>query len=118
MTKVEDSKSILLQVIHDGMGAADPALQHMLLRKYLILLQENGTLPGAICFYTSGVKMVVEGSPVLDVLQSLEAQGVHLIVCKTCLDHYGLLEQVRVGIVGGMGDIIAAQWLAGKVISL
>ena len=56
------------------MGAADQALQHTLLRKYLLLLQENNTLPGAICFYTSGVKMVVEGSPVLDVLQSLEAQ--------------------------------------------
>ena len=118
MTIVQDSKSVLLQVIHDGMGAADAALQHTLLRKYLLLLQENHTLPGAICFYTSGVKMVVEGSPVLDVLQSLEAQGVRLIICKTCLDHYGLLEKVRVGIVGGMGDIIAAQLLATKVISL
>jgi hypothetical protein len=118
VTKIEDCKSVLLQVIHDGMGAADPALQHSLLHKYLLLLQENGTLPGAICFYTSGVKMVVEGSPVLDVLQSMEAHGVRLIICKTCLDHYGLLEKVRVGIVGGMGDIIAAQWLADKVISL
>ncbi len=118
MTKFDAGKSVLIQVIHDGMGVADPALQHNLLRKYLLLLQENNTLPGAICFYTSGVKMVVEGSPVLDVLQTLEAQGVRLIVCKTCLEHFGLLEKVRVGIVGGMGDIIAAQWLADKVISL
>jgi hypothetical protein len=118
LTDHEGSKSVLIQVIHDGMGAVDPALQHTLLRKYLLLLQENGALPGAICFYTSGVKMVVEGSPVLDVLQSLEARGVRLIVCKTCLDYFGLLDKVRVGIVGGMGDIIAAQWLADKVISL
>jgi hypothetical protein len=114
----ENGKSILIQVMHDGMGAADPALQHTLLRKYLLLLQENGALPGAICFYTSGVKMVVEGSPVLDVLQSLEAREVRLIVCKTCLEYFGLLEKVRVGIVGGMGDIVAAQWLADKVISV
>ena len=111
-------KSVLLQVIHDGMGAADAALQHTLLRKYLLLLQENNTVPGAICFYTSGVKMAVEGSPVLDVLQSLEAQGVRLIVCKTCLDYFGLLDKMRVGVVGGMGDIIAAQHLADKVITL
>ena len=84
-------KSVLLQVIHDGLGAADQSLQHSLMRKYLLLLQENKTLPGAIAFYTSGVNMVVEGSPVLDVfLQSFEAQGVRLIVCKTCLDYYGL----------------------------
>ena len=118
MANLQDGKSTLLQVIHDGMGAADPELQHTLLRKYLLLLQENETLPGAICFYTSGVKMVVEGSPVLDVLQSLESRGVRLIICKTCLDYFGLLEKVRAGTVGGMGDIIAAQWLADKVISL
>jgi sulfur relay (sulfurtransferase) complex TusBCD TusD component (DsrE family) len=100
------------------MGVADAALQHTLLRKYLLLLQESNTLPGAICFYTSGVKMAVEGSPVLDVLQSMEAQGVRLIICKTCLDYYGLVDKVRVGIVGGMGDIIAAQALANKVITL
>ncbi len=118
MTVPETSKSVMIQVTNDGMGAADPELQSTLLRKYLLLLQQNGTLPSAICFYTSGVKMVIEGSPVLDVLQSLEAHGVRLIVCKTCLDYFGLLEKVRVGIVGGMGDIIAAQWLADKVISL
>jgi sulfur relay (sulfurtransferase) complex TusBCD TusD component (DsrE family) len=100
------------------MGVADAALQHTLLRKYLLLLQESNTWPGAICFYTSGVKMAVEGSPVLDVLQSMEAQGVRLIICKTCLDYYGLVDKVRVGIVGGMGDIIAAQALANKVITL
>jgi intracellular sulfur oxidation DsrE/DsrF family protein len=114
----QDRKSTVIQVNHDGMGAADQVLQHISLRKYLLVLQENNTLPGAICFYTAGVKMVVEGSPVLDVLQSLEAHGVRLIVCKTCLDYYGLLEKVRVGIVGGMGDIIAAQSLADKVITL
>ena len=108
----------MIQVTNDGMGTADAELQHTLLRKYLLLLRQNGTLPSVICFYTSGVRMVIEGSPVLDVLQSLEAHGVRLIVCKTCLDHFGLLEKVRVGIVGGMGDIIAAQWLADKVISL
>jgi len=118
LTVPETTKSVMIQVTSDGMGKADAELQHTLLRKYLLLLQQNGTLPSAICFYTSGVKMVIEGSPVLDVLQSLEAHGVRLIVCKTCLDYFGLLEKVRVGIVGGMGDIIAAQWLADKVISL
>jgi sulfur relay (sulfurtransferase) complex TusBCD TusD component (DsrE family) len=118
LTDDERSKSVLIQVTRDGMGAADPELQHILLQKYLLLLRQNGTLPSAICFYTSGVKMVTEGSPVLEVLQSLETHGVRLIVCKTCLDYFGLAEKVRVGIVGGMGDIIAAQWLADKVISL
>jgi intracellular sulfur oxidation DsrE/DsrF family protein len=118
MTNAKDRKSVLIQVIHAGMGAADGELQRHLLQKYLLVLQENANLPDAICFYTSGVKMVVEGSPVLDVLQALEARGVRLIICKTCLDYFGLLDKVRVGIVGGMGDIIAAQTLADKVITI
>ena len=79
---------------------------------------QNGTLPGAICFYTDGVKLVVEGSPYLDLLRQLEAQGVHLVVCTTCLKHFDLYDKVAVGTVGGMGDILSAQWTAEKVITL
>ena len=111
-------RSIALMVTREGMGTAAGALPQELLRKYALLLMENNTLPGAICFYADGVKLVVEGSPLLDVLHDLEEQGVHLIVCRTCLVHFDLEERVRVGIVGGMGDIIAAQWTAEKGITL
>jgi hypothetical protein len=43
---------------------------------------------------------------------------VHLILCGTCLGHYNLTDQVQVGIVGGMTDIIEAQFRAKKVISI
>ncbi|MCX6068009.1 MAG: DsrE family protein [Chloroflexi bacterium] len=75
-------------------------------------------LPAAICFYANGVRLVVEGSPVLDSLKSLETKGVRLILCSTCLGYYNLTEKVQVGIVGGMSDILEAQRLASKVISL
>lgn len=64
------------------------------------------------------MKLAVEGSPVLEQLSRLEEKGVHLILCKTCLDFFGLAEKVRVGVVGGMGDILAAQAIATKVLSL
>ncbi|GAB4479823.1 MAG: hypothetical protein Kow00124_25880 [Anaerolineae bacterium] len=110
--------STVILVTNDGMGRATPELQHVLIVKYLTLLAENGTLPAAICFYTDGVKLVVDGSPALDVLRELEAHGVRLVVCKTCLDYFGLTDRVQVGIVGGMGDIIEAQWRADRVITL
>jgi peroxiredoxin family protein len=55
---------------------------------------------------------------VLESLKALEANGVRLILCSTCLDTFGLSDQVEVGIVGGMGGIMEAQFKAGKVISL
>jgi intracellular sulfur oxidation DsrE/DsrF family protein len=110
--------SVLVLVTRDGMGHAEQPLRHRLIRNYLGLLEGNGMLPGAIAFYGEGVRLVVEGSPVLDHLASLEAKGVHLVVCKTCLDEYGLVDKVRVGVIGGMSDIVAAQWKAAKVITI
>ena len=108
----------VILVTRDGMGHADTALQHTLAGKYFSLLGEHDMLPGAVCFYTEGVRLVCEGSPLLDALRALEAKGVPLIVCQTCLDYLGLAGRVRVGVVGGMGDIIDAQWRAQKVITL
>jgi hypothetical protein len=114
---IPDSETVLL-ITHNGMGDADPALQQKLITTYFKLLDENNILPAAICFYTNGVQLVVEGSPVIDSLKSLEAKGVRLILCSTCLGYFNLTEKVQVGIVGGMTDIIEAQRQAGKVISL
>jgi intracellular sulfur oxidation DsrE/DsrF family protein len=114
---VPDSDSVIL-VTRNGMGDAEPALQQKLITTYLKLLDDNNILPAAICFYTEGVRLVVEGSPVLDVLKALEAKGVRLIVCTTCLNFYNLMDKVKVGIVGGMTDILEAQRRAAKVISI
>ena len=99
-------------------GAAEEALRHRLLRVYLTMLLENGLYPGAICFYAGGVKMAAQGSPVLDLLKELETKGVRLILCSTCLQYFGLADNAAVGIVGGMSDILLAQWMASKVITL
>jgi intracellular sulfur oxidation DsrE/DsrF family protein len=108
----------VIQVANYGMGEGDETLQLKLIGKYLELIQLNERLPAAISFYTDGVRLVVNGSPALEQLRALESAGVRLILCSTCLEHYGLSDQVAVGIVGGMTDIIEAQVRAAKVITL
>ena len=114
---VPDSETVLL-ITRNGMGEADPALQQKLITTYLKLLVDGNLSPAVICFYTDGVRLCVEGSPVLDQLKALESMGVRLILCSTCLTYFNLADQVKVGIVGGMTDILEAQRRAGKVISL
>jgi len=113
-----EERSTVIVVNHDGMGSATAPLQHQLLKTYLTRLLENEMLPMAICFYTEGVKMVVEGTPVLKELQALERRGVQLIICDTCLNYYDLADKRVVGVVGRMADIAEAQWRAEKVITL
>lgn len=90
----------------------------MLAVKFLSLIDDAGTLPAKILFYTDGVKLACEGSPALEQLKALEAKGVELLLCSTCLDYFGLREYVKVGVVGGMPDIIEAMQRATKVIGL
>ncbi len=108
----------VLLFTRNGLGSGAPELQLKLAGTYLRLLLEAETLPSVICFYTEGVRLVVEGSPVLELLSALEASGVRLVVCSTCLAHYGLTDSVKAGIVGGMPDIVEAQRRAEKVISV
>lgn len=118
MSQTQTTPSVTLLVTGDGMGQGDAALRHKLIRTYFQLLEDSNTLPNVICFYTEGVKLVTADSPVLDVLQALERKGVTLTICSTCLNYYGLVDQVAVGVVGGMTDIIEAQWRADKVITI
>lgn len=111
-------KDTVVLVTNNGMGNADEKLQQLLFGKYIDLLSQNGNLPAALCFYTDGVKLVCEGSPVLEGLRNLENKGVRLIVCSTCLNYFELATKVQVGIVGGMGDILEAQMKAEKVITI
>lgn len=111
-------KNTVIVINSDGMGRGDQALQHKLIKTYFTMLIDNDYRPSSICFYTEGVRLVCAGSPVLDELRTLAERGVHLIICQTCLVHYELTDQREVGIVGGMADIIEAQWKADKVITL
>jgi sulfur relay (sulfurtransferase) complex TusBCD TusD component (DsrE family) len=111
-------KDTVILVTNAGMGKAEPDLQLKLAAKYFELILQNQSLPSAICFYTEGVKLTVAGSTVLEQLKALEAKGVRLIICSTCLEYYGLSHQTQIGIVGGMPDIIEAQTKAAKVITI
>ncbi len=113
-----DYPSTVILVTHDGMGSATAPLQHRLLKTYLTMLLENEMTPAAICFYGEGIQMVLDSSPVLDELRTLEQKGVELVACTTCLTYYGFLDRRAVGIQGSMADIVEAQWRAEKVITL
>jgi hypothetical protein len=110
--------STVLMVTRDGFGSAEPGLQHALMSKYLGLLLAGGLTPRALCFVTEGVHLACEGSPVLGELRQLSERGCRLLVCTTCLEFYGLKDQVRAGAACGMPDILNAQLEAAKVVTL
>ena len=110
--------STVMMISRDGFGSGEPALQHVLIAKYLGLLLAGGLTPRALCFVTEGVHLACDGSPVLEELRRLAERGCRLLICTTCLEFYGLKDQVRVGTACSMPDILNAQVEAAKVVQL
>ncbi len=100
------------------MSHAPGELGRILVKNYLGLLSEEIRYPATLLFYGEDVKLVCEGSEVIDTLALLEAKGAKLIACKTCLNYFGLAGKVRVGLTGTMADILTMQLEAGKVITV
>ena len=117
-TCVADEREVVVTITHEGMGQGDGALRQRLIGNFLHALEAERKMPAAICLLTEGVRLAVEDSPVLPNLRTLEALGVRILICRTCLDHYGLLEQVAAGTVSNMAAIVAAMYEADSVINL
>ena len=73
-------------------------------------------LPKTMLFYNGGATLTTEGSDSLEDLKSLEAQGVEIMTCGTCLDYYGLKDKLAVGSVTNMYSIVETQAKATKII--
>ncbi len=111
-------KNTLIQITQNGMGTGSEELGLKLITNYFSLLNEEDNMPKFITFYNSGVKLLCKNSPALDVLKTLEQKGIQLIACKTCLNHFELMDMLKVGTMGTMIDIIGLQKVADKVVNL
>ena len=88
-----------------GLGAGDPLLGGLILANFLRLLGEREARPEYIILWNEGVKIAVEGSNWISHLKRLEEQGVNIISCRTCLEFFGLEDQVAAGEIGNMAQI-------------
>ena len=53
----------MILINREGMGSGELPLQRKLIATYLKLLDANGNLPAAICFYTDGVNWSLKAHP-------------------------------------------------------
>ncbi len=116
-TCIPDAKGDLVVVVSsDRMGTGNDELGKVLIKGFIFAVTQLDTLPKAMLFYNGGVTLTTEGSPALEDLKSLEAQGVEILSCGTCLDYYGLKDKLVVGTVTNMYNIVETQAKAAKVI--
>jgi len=123
-TKIENFCSVenaeisnyVIAVQRNRLGDGAEELGVLLLKAFINTLPDTTLKPKTIIFLNSGIFMALNDSPVLDALKKLEQSGVEILSCGTCLNYYKKEEELGVGKVSNMYDILERLSRAGNVI--
>jgi selenium metabolism protein YedF len=115
---VPTDKSYVVVFAKDRIGEGDNELGLVLAGSLLNTIREYDVLPQKIIFLNSGINLVLKGAPALVHLTELEKRGVELITCGTCLNYFEKTDQLAVGRITNMYEILDSMLKAGKVVSL
>lgn len=100
------------------LGVGDDILGAILMKGFLSTLAEWTPRPKEILFLNAGVKLCTKESGALDTLKALEASGVVLLICGTCVDFYKIREQIAVGTITNMQRISQSIAQTSKLVRL
>jgi selenium metabolism protein YedF len=115
--KVKAGADVLL-ITSDQFGSGDEVLGQLLIAAFINTLPEAQPKPAKILFINRGVMLTTEGSNVLESLRQLEKDGVQILSCGTCLNHYQLKEKLKVGKVTNMYDTVDSLLASSKVVRI
>lgn len=109
-------KGLVVVLSANVMGGGEEKLGKALMKAFVFALTKQDILPETVMCYNSGAYLTCEGSDSLEDFQALEAEGVNIMTCGTCLDFYGIKEKLAVGTVTNMYDIVETMENAKSVI--
>ena len=109
-------KGLLVVLSANVMGTGDPKLGASLMKAFVFALTKQDQLPDTVLCYNTGAYLTCEGADTLEDLKLLEAEGVTVLTCGTCLDFYGLKEKLAVGGVTNMYDIVERMEKAAQTV--
>ena len=111
------TKKHVIAIKSNRMGHGSDELGEILIRAFINTIQEIAPLPEAVIFYNSGIEFSLKDSPVLESLEDLEKKGVKIIVCGTCVQHFNQKDNVAVGKISNMYEIMEIFSRTGHVVS-
>ena len=98
------------------MGSGDEKLGEKLMKAFIFALTSQDEIPDKVICYNTGAYLTTRDADTIRDLKKLEEAGATVMTCGTCLDFYGIKDELQVGIVSNMYDIVEAQMQASMVI--
>lgn len=111
-----EESNVVVAIASRYMGVGDEVLGGNLMKGFIFSLTQADILPKTILFYNSGAFITTEGSASIEDLKTLQAAGVEIMTCGTCLNHYNIADKLEVGSVTNMYEIVEKQLKATNVV--
>ena len=103
----------------NAIGTNNSELGGNLAKMAIFTLRESERVPSYVLFMNEGVKLPAGDEPqIIENLNTLIDKGTKVLVCGTCLNFYGIKDDLKVGTVSNMYDILGAMQEVSKVIKL
>ncbi len=109
---------LVVTIQENRMGRGNDELGYVLIKSFLHTLGEVRPSPDVMIFFNTGVKLCVKGSDVVDDLKHLQETGIKILVCGTCLNFFGLMNDLEAGMISNMYDISETLLSAGKIVTV
>ncbi len=111
------AKSLMLIVGSDILGKEE-AIGKVLMKGFFETMKVHKQVPHTIFFLNAGVRLTTTDEETVPILKEIEAMGVEIYSCGTCLKHYQLESSLQVGhrgttnhVVEGLQDFDKIVWL-------
>ncbi|MEG1505609.1 MAG: sulfurtransferase-like selenium metabolism protein YedF, partial [Lachnospiraceae bacterium] len=115
-TADHSGENMVVVIASDLMGSGNDELGKVLMKGFIFAVTQLSQLPKTILFYNGGATLTAEGSDSIEDLKNMEAQGVEILTCGTCLNYYNLSDKLQVGAVTNMYSIVEKMAAADKIV--
>ncbi len=114
------SPSTTVLISRDVLGGTDRELGEVLIKGFLGTIHQVGSplIQNTLALMNEGVRLALKGSSAWESLQELQSKGCRILVCGTCVNHFGVSDQVQVGEISNMFDIAEALLEADKTLTI
>lgn len=107
----------VIYIASDKMGEGPDDLGGILIKAFINTIRDIKPLPSHVVFVNSGVLITSTEGPLIDSLNELESMGITILSCGTCLNFFERAEQLKVGIISNMFDILDTLTNASGVVA-
>lgn len=108
-------KGQVVVITSDSLGS-NKELGKILMKSFIFALTKQDAFPETIIFYNEGIHITTTDNDTLNDLKFLESEGTEIVSCGTCLDFFKKKEELKIGSITNMYDIVERMERAEKVI--